>query len=160
MCQKCPAPAADSPASAEWRACDALWLRLPSPELVTSAASLFEQAQPWAAGNARRGTEPESGRFRLTVGPGVVRLAWTNPVRREKAAQRSVKHHKADIDDWQIRVKDLRARHLLAGTAVDVLNGLRPCDPKRLAIYFTSTHRQTPWETKNTNTSFPSRGVI
>ncbi len=30
-----------------------------------------------------------------------------------------------------------RARHLLAGTAVDVLNGLRACDPKRLAIYFT-----------------------
>jgi hypothetical protein len=30
-----------------------------------------------------------------------------------------------------------RARHLLAGTAIDVLNGLRACDPKRLAIYFT-----------------------
>lgn len=30
-----------------------------------------------------------------------------------------------------------RARHLLAGTAVDVRNGLKACDPKRLAIYFT-----------------------
>ncbi|MDT5223540.1 MAG: hypothetical protein QOG19_947 [Mycobacterium sp.] len=30
-----------------------------------------------------------------------------------------------------------RARHLLAGTAVDILNGLRACDPKRLASYFT-----------------------
>ncbi|MGO9185711.1 rolling circle replication-associated protein, partial [Mycobacterium sp.] len=30
-----------------------------------------------------------------------------------------------------------RARHLLSGTAVDILNGLRACDPKRLAIYFT-----------------------
>jgi hypothetical protein len=30
-----------------------------------------------------------------------------------------------------------KARHLLAGTAIDVLNGLRACDPKRLAIYFT-----------------------
>jgi hypothetical protein len=30
-----------------------------------------------------------------------------------------------------------RARHLLAGTAVDILNGLRACGPKRLAIYFT-----------------------
>jgi hypothetical protein len=29
------------------------------------------------------------------------------------------------------------ARHRLAGTAVDVLNGLRACDPKQLAIYFT-----------------------
>jgi hypothetical protein len=30
-----------------------------------------------------------------------------------------------------------RARHLLAGTAVDSRNGLRACDPKRLAIDFT-----------------------
>ena len=30
-----------------------------------------------------------------------------------------------------------RARHLLAGTAIDILNGVRACDPKRLAIYFT-----------------------
>ncbi|CAN5613396.1 hypothetical protein BH09ACT8_BH09ACT8_19640 [soil metagenome] len=30
-----------------------------------------------------------------------------------------------------------RARHRLAGTAVDVRNGLKACDPKRLAIYFT-----------------------
>ncbi len=46
---------------AEWRASDALGLRFPRPALVTSAASLFEQAQPWAVGNALRGTEPESG---------------------------------------------------------------------------------------------------
>ena len=30
-----------------------------------------------------------------------------------------------------------KSRHLLAGTAVDVRNGLKACDPKRLAIYFT-----------------------
>ena len=30
-----------------------------------------------------------------------------------------------------------KARHRLAGTAIDVRNGLRACDPKRLAIYFT-----------------------
>jgi len=30
-----------------------------------------------------------------------------------------------------------RTRHMLAGTAIDILNGLRACDPKRLAIYFT-----------------------
>jgi hypothetical protein len=30
-----------------------------------------------------------------------------------------------------------RARHELAGTAVDVLEGLRAADPKRLAVYFT-----------------------
>lgn len=29
------------------------------------------------------------------------------------------------------------ARHRPAGTAVDALKGLRACDPKRLAIYFT-----------------------
>ncbi len=30
-----------------------------------------------------------------------------------------------------------KARHRLAGTAIDVRNGLKACDPKRLAIYFT-----------------------
>ncbi len=30
-----------------------------------------------------------------------------------------------------------KARHRLAGTAVDVRKGLKACDPKRLAIYFT-----------------------
>jgi hypothetical protein len=30
-------------------------------------------------------------------------------VRKEKAAQRAVKRHKADVDDWQTRVKDLVA---------------------------------------------------
>jgi hypothetical protein len=29
-----------------------------------------------------------------------------------------------------------KARHRLAGTAIDVRNGLKACDPKRLAIYF------------------------
>jgi len=30
-----------------------------------------------------------------------------------------------------------KARHRSAGTAIDVLSGLKACDPKRLAIYFT-----------------------
>lgn len=30
-----------------------------------------------------------------------------------------------------------KARHRLAGTAIDIRNGLKSCDPKRLAIYFT-----------------------
>lgn len=90
----------------KWQASDALGLRFPSPELVTSAVSLFEQAPPWAVGNARRRTEPESGRFRVTVGPGVVRLGWTNPVRKEKAAERAVKRHDMDVDGLKIRVKD------------------------------------------------------
>ncbi|WP_245831455.1 rolling circle replication-associated protein [Mycobacterium terramassiliense] len=214
--------------------------------------------------------EPESGRFRITVGPGVVRLGWTSPVRAEKASERAVNHHRLDVateadrirsgrdmpnppgravtewsrksraamcrafaeldytplvqcgrvpamvtmtypGDWETVAPDgasvkrhmmlwrkrflrewgeparyiwklefqrrgaphihlwmapphavgrsgrafrdwlsqewadivahpdpeQRARHLLAGTAVDILNGLRACDPKRLAIYFT-----------------------
>lgn len=44
-----------------------------------------------------------------------------------------------------------RARHLLAGTAVDLLNGLRASDLKRLAIYSISTHHQPLSETRNTN---------
>jgi hypothetical protein len=238
--------------------------------LVASAAALFERAQSWAHGRDRLGVEPESGRFRITIGPGVVRLGWTNPVRAEKASERVVKRHRLDIatevdfvksgqdipdppgraitewsrksraamcrtfaeldytplvecgrvptmvtltypGDWESVAPDgasvkrhmvlwrkrfqrewreparyiwklefqrrgaphihlwmapphavgrsrrkfrdwlsqewadivahpdpeQRARHLLAGTAIDILNGLRACDPKRLAIYFT-----------------------
>lgn len=37
-----------------------------------------------------------------------------------------------------------KARHLLAGTAIDVRNGLKACDPKRLAIYFTKHSSPNP----------------
>nr|WP_230981527.1 hypothetical protein [Mycobacterium malmoense] len=237
---------------------------------MASAAALFDRAQPWACGRDRLGVEPESGRFRITVGPGVVRLGWTRPVGAEKASERAVKHHRVDVaaeeyciktgrdtsdppgraitewsrksraamcrtfaeldytplvesgrvpamvtltypGDWETVAPDgasvkrhmvlwrkrfqrewgeparyiwklefqrrgaphihlwlapphavgrsgrkfrdwlsqewadivahpdpeQRARHLLAGTAIDILNGLRACDPKRLAIYFT-----------------------
>jgi hypothetical protein len=86
---------------------DALGLWFPSPELVSAAASLFEQAQPWAAGRGRRGTEPESGRFRVTVGPGVVRLGWKNPVREERAAQRAADRRDRDVGDKEALVKEL-----------------------------------------------------
>ena len=255
---------------AELSTADALGLRFPSPDLVASAAALFERAQPWALGRDRLGVEPESGRFRITIGPGVVRLGWTNPVRAEKASERVVKRHRLDVatevdlvksgrdipdrpgraitewsrksraamcrtfaeldytplvecgrvpamvtltypGDWESVAPDgasvkrhmvlwrkrfqrewdeparyiwklefqrrgaphihlwmapphpvgrsgrkfrdwlseewadivahpdseQRARHVLAGTAIDILNGLRACDPKRLAIYFT-----------------------
>ncbi|TGD85888.1 hypothetical protein BayCH28_19550 [Mycolicibacterium sp. CH28] len=96
----------DGTATGELRALDALGLRFPSAEMVTAAAALFEPAAPWASGAARRGVEPESGRFRITVGPGVVRLSWTNPVRVEKTAERAVAHHQRDVDDAELRVKD------------------------------------------------------
>jgi hypothetical protein len=255
---------------AELLAANALGLRFPRPEVVASAAALFERAQPWAHGEERLGEEPESGRFRIMVGPGVVRLGWMRPVRAEQASERAVNRHRLDVADEEDRIKsdrdesdppvrvitewsrksraamcrtfaeldytplvesgrvpamvtltypgdwecvapdgasvkrhmvlwrkrfqrewgepacyiwklefqrrgaphihlwmappqtpgrsgrtfwnwlseewadivahpdpEQRARHLLAGTAVDVLNGLRACDPKRLAIYFT-----------------------
>lgn len=93
-------------ATGELRAIDALGLRFPSPKMVAAAAALFEPAAPWACGPARRGVEPESGRFRITVGPGVVRLGWTNPVRVEKTAERAVAHHQRDVDGAELRVKD------------------------------------------------------
>jgi hypothetical protein len=99
-------PTSDGIATGDLRAIDALGLRFPSPEMVTAAAALFEPAAPWACGPARRGTEPESGRFRITVGPGVVRLGWTNPVRAEKAAERAVGHHQRDIDDAKFHVRN------------------------------------------------------
>ena len=270
ICAKSVRDAVDDGVDAELSAADALGLRFPSPDLVASAAALFEPAQPWAHGRDRLGVEPESGRFRITVGPGVVRLGWTNPVRAEKASERAVKRHRLDVatevdrikagrdmpdppgraitewsrksraamcrtfaeldytplvecgrvpamvtltypGDWESVAPDgasvkrhmvlwrkrfqrewgeparyiwklefqrrgaphihlwmapphavgrsgrkfrdwlsqewadivahpdpeQRARHLLAGTAIDILNGLRACDPKRLAIYFT-----------------------
>lgn len=94
----------DGIASGDPRAIDALGLRLPSPEMVTAAAALFEPAAPWACGLGRRGTERECGRFRITVGPGVVRLGWTNPVRAEKTTERAVGHHHRDVDDAKLHV--------------------------------------------------------
>lgn len=104
---------ADGIATGELRAIDALGLRFPSPEMVTAAAAMFEAAPPWACGPAHRGVEPESGRFRMFIGPGVVRLGWTNPVRAEKSAERAVGHHQRDVDDAMLRVRsDLeRAGH-------------------------------------------------
>jgi hypothetical protein len=95
----------DGIATGELRAVDALGLRFPSPEMVTAAAALFEPAPPWARGPARRGVEPESGRFRIFIGPGVVRLGWTNPVRAEKTAERAVGHHERDVDDAEFHVR-------------------------------------------------------
>jgi len=80
-------PLLDRIATGDVRAIDALGLRFPSPEMVTAAAALFVPAAPWALGPGRRGVEPESGRFRITVGPGVLRLGWTNPVRAEKSGR-------------------------------------------------------------------------
>lgn len=92
-------------ADAELSAADALGLRFPSSDLVTSAAALFEPAQPWADGQDRLGVEPESGRFRITIGPGVVRLGWTSPVRAEKASERSVDRHRLDVAAEEDRIK-------------------------------------------------------
>lgn len=100
----------DGIAPGELRAMDALGLRFPSPGMVAAAAALFEPAAPWASGRGRRGTEPESGRFRITVGPGVVRLGWTNPVRAEKAAERAVGCHQRDVDDAKLKIRDDIAR--------------------------------------------------
>jgi hypothetical protein len=105
ICPKSVRDTVDDGVDAELWAIDALGLRFPSPEMVTAAAALFEPAAPWACGPARRGTEPESGRFRITVGPGVVRLWWTNPIRAEKAAEREVRHHQRDVDNAKLQVR-------------------------------------------------------
>jgi hypothetical protein len=73
--------------------------------MVASAAALFKPAAPWAHGRDRLGLEPESGRFRITVGPGVVRLSWTNPVRAEKSSDRDVGRHRFDVAVEEARIK-------------------------------------------------------
>ncbi|MCH9731777.1 MAG: hypothetical protein K0U84_19210 [Actinomycetia bacterium] len=95
----------DGIATGALRAIDALGLRFPTPEMVTAAAALFEPAAPWASGPGRRGVESESGRFRISIGPGVVRLGWTNPVRTEKTAERAVGHHQRDVEDAKYHVR-------------------------------------------------------
>ena len=270
ICAKSVRDSAEGGVDAAPSAADALGLQFPSPDLVASAAALFEPAEPWAHGRDRLGVEPESGRFRITIGPGVVRLGWTNPLRADKACERVINRHRLDVatevdrikaghdmpdppgraitawsrksraamcrtfaeldytplvecgrvpamvtmtypGDWETVAPDgasvkrhmvlwrkrfqrewgeparyiwklefqrrgaphihlwmapphavgrsgrafrdwlsqewadivdhpdpeQRARHLLAGTAIDILNGLRACDPKRLAVYFT-----------------------
>jgi hypothetical protein len=97
ICAKSVRDTVEGSVDAELSAADALGLRFPGPDLVASAAALFERAQPWAHGRDRLGLEPESGRFRITVGPGVVRLGWTNPVRAEKASERTVNRHRLDV---------------------------------------------------------------
>jgi hypothetical protein len=99
-------------------AADALGLRFPGPEFVASAAALFEQAQPWAHGRDRLGVEPESGRFRITVGPGVVRLSWKNPVRAEKASERAVNHHRLDVATEVDRIRAGRDTPNPSGRAI------------------------------------------
>ncbi|MGB5794417.1 MAG: hypothetical protein WBH51_01320 [Mycolicibacter algericus] len=96
---------AEGIATDELRAVDALGLRFPSREMVAAATALFDPAEPWACGAGRRGIEPEPGRFRIIVGPGVVRLGWTNPVRTEKAAERTVTQHQRDVDDAKFQVR-------------------------------------------------------
>ncbi|ETB39053.1 hypothetical protein MOKP38_45210 [Mycobacterium avium subsp. hominissuis] len=76
--------------------------------MVASAAALFERAEPWATGRDLRGVEPESGRFRITVGPGVVRLSWANPVRTERSAEREVDRHRFDVAVEEDRIKSSR----------------------------------------------------
>lgn len=105
ICPKSVRDTAEGGVDEELSAADALGLRFPSPELVASAAALFEPAQPWACGGDRRGAEPESGRFRISIGPGVVRLGWTRPVRAEKASERAVKRHRLDVAIEVDRVK-------------------------------------------------------
>jgi hypothetical protein len=118
ICAKNVRDAVEGSVDAELSAADALELRFPSPDLVASAAALFERTQPWACGRDRLGSEPESGRFRIKIGPGVVRLGWTNPARAEKASERAVKRHRLDVATEVDRVKGGRDMREPPGSAI------------------------------------------
>ena len=105
ICAKSVRDTAEDGVDAELLAADALGLRFPRPDLVAAAASAFERAQPWAHGPDRLREEPESGRFRIAVGPGVVRLGWTSPVRAEKASERAINRHRLDVTSEVVRIK-------------------------------------------------------
>jgi hypothetical protein len=110
-------PAEDG-VDAELLAANALRLRFPSADLVASAAALFERPQPCADGQDRLGMEPESGQLRITVGPGLVRLGWTSPVRAEKASERAVTRHRLDVAAQMDRIKAGREISTPPGRAI------------------------------------------
>ncbi|WAJ44597.1 hypothetical protein OK015_26390 [Mycobacterium sp. Aquia_216] len=118
ICAKSVRDTVDDGVGADLSAADALGLRFPSPDLVASAAALFEPAEPWAYGRDRLGMEPESGRFRITVGPGVVRLGWSSPARAEKASERAVNHHRLDVATEADRIKSGRDTPSPPGRAI------------------------------------------
>ncbi|HYB38206.1 MAG TPA: hypothetical protein VEF72_22420, partial [Mycobacterium sp.] len=62
ICAKSVRDTVEGGVDAELLAADALRLRFPRPDLVASAAALFEPAEPWAHGRDPLGAEPESGR--------------------------------------------------------------------------------------------------
>ena len=65
----------------------------PSTELVSAAAGMFER-YPVRPGDLR-----EDGRsFRVTVAPGVVALSQRDPVRAERAAERTLERHRREVD--------------------------------------------------------------
>ena len=64
------------------------------------------------------GEEPESGRFRITIGTGVVRLGWTRPVRAEKASARAVERHRLDVTTEVDRIKAGRDAPDLTGREI------------------------------------------
>ena len=66
MCRKCPRPACRLGRCRRTAGDRCIGAAVPEP-MVTAAAALFEPAAPSACGPERRGTEPESGRFRITV---------------------------------------------------------------------------------------------
>ena len=61
ICAKSARDTVEGGVVAEPLAADALGLRFPSPDLVATAAALFEPTEPWAHGRDRQGVEPESG---------------------------------------------------------------------------------------------------
>ena len=52
-----------------------------------------------------------------------------------------------------------RERHMLAGTAVDVRNGLRACDPNAWRSTSQNTHHRINWATRSTNILSPTPGA-
>jgi hypothetical protein len=111
-------PAEDG-VDAELLAANALRLRFLSADLVASAAALFERPHSHARTRRNRlGMEPESGQFRITVGPGLVRLGWTSPVRAEKASERAVTRHRLDVAAQMDRIEASREISTPPGRAI------------------------------------------
>ncbi|MDM2495047.1 Uncharacterised protein [Mycobacteroides abscessus subsp. massiliense] len=116
-------------------------LRFPSPEMVSSAAAMFEKSER---------TSAEAARFLIMVSPGVVRLSWRNPAH-EKSSDHALVRRAESVADWESRLEGLlrRARALdpaaLAAVADADWSAIRPVQrsARRSARVITSWSRKS-----------------
>ncbi len=104
----------------EWRLPETFGGSFPSPDLVAAAAGLLTPARSW--------TGLEGPRWRLTVGPGMVRVSSTDAARAERSHERARRHTQARQDlatqDLLVPVRAAAAESTLEAAFTAASSGL------------------------------------